>query len=68
MQVSSGTPAFSSSFLAAHQEVMSVRSVSLLQSYNDYMRDYHHSVGPPAPWQTLVSVSVAGSLELCLIE
>lgn len=24
------------------------------QSYNDYMRDYHHNVGPPAPWQTLV--------------
>uniref|UniRef100_A0A8C3FZ16 YTH domain-containing family protein n=1 Tax=Cyclopterus lumpus TaxID=8103 RepID=A0A8C3FZ16_CYCLU len=27
----------------------------LFQSYNDYMRDYHHSVGPPAPWQTLAT-------------
>ncbi|XP_037835340.1 YTH domain-containing protein 1 isoform X2 [Kryptolebias marmoratus] len=29
------------------------RDVFLNGSYNDYMRDYHHSVGPPAPWQTL---------------
>uniref|UniRef100_A0A3P9PTN4 YTH domain-containing family protein n=1 Tax=Poecilia reticulata TaxID=8081 RepID=A0A3P9PTN4_POERE len=29
------------------------RDVFLNGSY-DYMRDYHHSVGPPAPWQTLV--------------
>uniref|UniRef100_A0A3Q0SRX9 YTH domain-containing family protein n=1 Tax=Amphilophus citrinellus TaxID=61819 RepID=A0A3Q0SRX9_AMPCI len=28
----------------------------LFQSYNEYMRDYHHSVGPPAPWQTLVGL------------
>lgn len=28
--------------------------VCLFQSYNDYMRDYHHNVGPPAPWQSLV--------------
>uniref|UniRef100_A0A3P9PTR5 YTH domain-containing family protein n=1 Tax=Poecilia reticulata TaxID=8081 RepID=A0A3P9PTR5_POERE len=28
------------------------RDVFLNGSY-DYMRDYHHSVGPPAPWQTL---------------
>ncbi|XP_039470784.1 YTH domain-containing protein 1 isoform X2 [Oreochromis aureus] len=29
------------------------RDVFLNGSYNEYMRDYHHSVGPPAPWQTL---------------
>lgn len=28
----------------------------VFQSYNDYMRDYHHNVGPPAPWQTLVGL------------
>ncbi|TNN48986.1 YTH domain-containing protein 1 [Liparis tanakae] len=31
------------------------RDVFLNGSYNDYMRDYHHSVGPPAPWQTLAT-------------
>ncbi|KAK2818477.1 hypothetical protein Q5P01_024038 [Channa striata] len=31
------------------------REVFLNGSYNDYMRDYHHSVGPPAPWQTLAA-------------
>ncbi|XP_071328277.1 YTH domain-containing protein 1 isoform X2 [Trachinotus anak] len=31
------------------------RDVFLNGSYNDYMRDYHHSVGPPAPWQTLAA-------------
>ncbi|CAB1415858.1 unnamed protein product [Pleuronectes platessa] len=30
------------------------RDVFLNGSY-DYMRDYHHSVGPPAPWQTLAA-------------
>ncbi|KAF0021518.1 hypothetical protein F2P81_026229 [Scophthalmus maximus] len=30
------------------------RDVFLNGTYNDYMRDYHHSVGPPGPWQTLV--------------
>ncbi|KAM3873997.1 YTH domain-containing protein 1 [Diretmus argenteus] len=29
------------------------RDVFLNGSYNDYMRDYHHGVGPPAPWQAL---------------
>lgn len=29
------------------------RDVFLNGSYGDYMRDYHHSVGPTAPWQTL---------------
>ncbi|KAF0031798.1 hypothetical protein F2P81_016353 [Scophthalmus maximus] len=29
------------------------RDVFLNGTYNDYMRDYHHSVGPPGPWQTL---------------
>ncbi|XP_033831871.1 YTH domain-containing protein 1 [Periophthalmus magnuspinnatus] len=29
------------------------RDVFMNGSYGDYMRDYHHSVGPPAPWQTL---------------
>ncbi|KAM9306842.1 YTH domain-containing protein 1 [Pholidichthys leucotaenia] len=29
------------------------RDVFLNGSYNDYMRDYHHNVGPPAPWQPL---------------
>ncbi|KAM7368485.1 hypothetical protein PAMP_012827 [Pampus punctatissimus] len=31
------------------------RDVFLNGSYNDYMRDYHHSVGPAAPWQTLAA-------------
>ncbi|XP_020492591.3 YTH domain-containing protein 1 [Labrus bergylta] len=31
------------------------RDVFLNGSYNDYMRDYHHNVGPPAPWQTLAA-------------
>ncbi|XP_029371544.1 YTH domain-containing protein 1 isoform X2 [Echeneis naucrates] len=31
------------------------RDVFLNGSYSDYMRDYHHSVGPPAPWQTLAT-------------
>ncbi|GAA6233421.1 YTH domain-containing protein 1 isoform X1 [Lates japonicus] len=31
------------------------RDVFLNGSYNDYVRDYHHSVGPPAPWQTLAA-------------
>ncbi|XP_068560803.1 YTH domain-containing protein 1 isoform X2 [Cebidichthys violaceus] len=31
------------------------RDVFLNGSYNDYMRDYHHNVGPPAPWQTLAT-------------
>ncbi|XP_029025192.1 YTH domain-containing protein 1 isoform X2 [Betta splendens] len=31
------------------------RDVFLNGSYNDYMRDYHHTVGPPAPWQTLAT-------------
>uniref|UniRef100_A0AAY5EQ52 YTH domain-containing family protein n=1 Tax=Electrophorus electricus TaxID=8005 RepID=A0AAY5EQ52_ELEEL len=22
-----------------------------LQSYNDYMREFHHNIGPPPPWQ-----------------
>ncbi|XP_074546525.1 YTH domain-containing protein 1 isoform X2 [Halichoeres trimaculatus] len=30
------------------------RDVFLNGSY-DYMRDYHHSVGPPAPWQTMAA-------------
>ncbi|RVE66215.1 hypothetical protein OJAV_G00124810 [Oryzias javanicus] len=30
------------------------RDVFLNGSY-DYMRDYHHNVGPPAPWQTLAA-------------
>nr|XP_057912076.1 YTH domain-containing protein 1 [Doryrhamphus excisus] len=30
------------------------RDVFLNGSY-DYMRDYHHNVGPPPPWQTLVT-------------
>lgn len=34
--------------------------VLLSQSYNDYMRDYHHNVGPPAPWQTLASIPPIG--------
>ncbi|XP_056146855.1 YTH domain-containing protein 1 isoform X2 [Lampris incognitus] len=29
------------------------RDVFLNGSYNDYIRDYHHGVGPPAPWQAL---------------
>uniref|UniRef100_A0A3B3Z963 YTH domain-containing family protein n=1 Tax=Periophthalmus magnuspinnatus TaxID=409849 RepID=A0A3B3Z963_9GOBI len=36
----------------------------------DYMRDYHHSVGPPAPWQTLVSLdpeSLLSDLLLLLV-
>lgn len=41
-------------------QVTSLRSVFLCQSYNDYMRDYHHNVGPPAPWQTLASTSLTG--------
>ncbi|XP_056875044.1 YTH domain-containing protein 1 [Takifugu flavidus] len=31
------------------------RDVFLNGSYNDYMRDYHHNIGPPAPWQTLAT-------------
>ncbi|XP_075885124.1 YTH domain-containing protein 1 [Nelusetta ayraudi] len=31
------------------------RDVFLNGSYNDYMRDYHHNVGPPAPWQSLAA-------------
>ncbi|XP_024917768.1 YTH domain-containing protein 1 isoform X2 [Cynoglossus semilaevis] len=33
------------------------RDVFLNGSY-DYMRDYHHSVGPPAPWQTMAAYPV----------
>ncbi|XP_061656646.1 YTH domain-containing protein 1 isoform X2 [Syngnathoides biaculeatus] len=31
------------------------RDVFLNGSYTDYMRDYHHNVGPPPPWQTLAT-------------
>ncbi|XP_041041734.1 YTH domain-containing protein 1 isoform X6 [Carcharodon carcharias] len=27
------------------------RDVFLNGSYNDYMREFHHSIGPPPPWQ-----------------
>ncbi|XP_019967329.2 YTH domain-containing protein 1 isoform X1 [Paralichthys olivaceus] len=33
----------------------SVRRDVFLNGSYDYMRDYHHSVGPPAPWQTLAA-------------
>ncbi|XP_035995734.1 YTH domain-containing protein 1 [Fundulus heteroclitus] len=33
----------------------SVRRDVFLNGSYDYMRDYHHNVGPPAPWQTLAA-------------
>lgn len=32
------------------------------------MRDYHHNVGPPAPWQTLVGLSSSSSSGLAVIN
>ncbi|XP_041089826.1 YTH domain-containing protein 1-like isoform X4 [Polyodon spathula] len=29
------------------------RDVFLNGSYNDYMREFHHSIGPPPPWQAM---------------
>lgn len=40
----------------------------VFQSYNDYMRDYHHNVGPPAPWQTLVGLCSSSSSGLAVID
>ncbi|XP_034048639.1 YTH domain-containing protein 1 isoform X3 [Thalassophryne amazonica] len=31
------------------------RDAFLNGSYNEYIRDYHHNVGPPAPWQTMAT-------------
>ncbi|XP_067886547.1 YTH domain-containing protein 1 isoform X3 [Heterodontus francisci] len=28
-----------------------LNGIFYLQSYNDYMREFHHSIGPPPPWQ-----------------
>ncbi|CAB1351934.1 unnamed protein product [Coregonus sp. 'balchen'] len=31
-----------------------------VQSYNDYMREFHHTIGPPPPWQGMAHPPYAG--------
>uniref|UniRef100_A0A8C9TI93 YTH domain-containing family protein n=1 Tax=Scleropages formosus TaxID=113540 RepID=A0A8C9TI93_SCLFO len=42
------------------------RDVFLNGSYNDYMREFHHNIGPPPAWQGMVFIW--GLIQCCLFQ